>query len=122
MNEPHRTIDLLPLIFVVGSFLTLFVSTIYSELGAKGKSRGPDDTPPPLYFKVARVVASLFLSLTIAIAWYHQDTRPSGSRVIGGTLYIAIVSREPGETSPSVLNTLVIGLRDTSHITFGTWA
>ncbi|KAF8557389.1 P-loop containing nucleoside triphosphate hydrolase protein [Imleria badia] len=94
MNGLYSTIDLLALTFVVGSFLTLFVSTICSKLGGTSKGhRGPGRTPPPpLYFnlKVARVVASTLLSLTITIAW-HQNSRPSGSRAVGGTLYITIV-------------------------------
>ncbi|KAF8446361.1 hypothetical protein L210DRAFT_3642588 [Boletus edulis BED1] len=91
MNELYRTIDLLPSILVMGSFLILLVSAICSKHRAKSAGRGPNCTGPlPLYFKVARVVASILLSLTVAIAWYHQDTRPPGSRAIGGVLYITV--------------------------------
>ncbi|KAG6371568.1 ABC transporter type 1, transmembrane domain-containing protein [Boletus reticuloceps] len=91
MNELYRTIDLLPSIFVMGSFLILLVSAICTKRRAKSAGRGPNCTGPlPLYFKVARVVASILLSLTVAIAWYRQDTRPPGSRAIGGVLYITV--------------------------------
>ncbi|KAF8139844.1 hypothetical protein EV363DRAFT_1444330 [Boletus edulis] len=91
MNELYRTIDLLPSILVMGSFLILLVSAICTKRRAKSAGRSPNCTGPlPLYFKVARVVASILLSLTIAIAWYHQDTRPPGSRAIGGVLYITV--------------------------------